>query len=127
LHSASLFVLPSMTEGLPLTVLEAMACGTPVMAFRGGSVEEIIEDGVTGFVVGDLDEAVKAVSKLDSIDRAVCRSAFEERFSSARMCRDYVRAYGRVVGNRRLSVDRTLRLQKHELGASVADVVANAE
>ena len=65
-------------------MIEAMACGTPVIAFRGGSVAEIIEDGVTGFIVESIDEAVEAVgTHPTSIDRRACRAIFEERFSAA--------------------------------------------
>jgi glycosyltransferase involved in cell wall biosynthesis len=87
-------------EPFGLVMIEALACGTPVIAFRRGSVEEVIEDGVTGFVVDSVDEAVKAVGSLETIDRTACRGAFEERFSARRMCRDYVRAYQRVIRGR---------------------------
>jgi glycosyltransferase involved in cell wall biosynthesis len=85
-------------EPFGLVIIEAMACGTPIVAFRGGAVEEIIEDGITGFVVSNIDEAVEAVSNLGAIDRSVCRARFEQRFSVSRMCRDYVSAYRRVQG-----------------------------
>lgn len=84
-------------EPFGLVMIEAMACGTPVIAFRRGSVEEVIEDGVTGFVVDSMDEAVKAVGRLEAINRAACRAAFEKHFSVRRMCSDYVRAYDRVI------------------------------
>lgn len=84
-------------EPFGLVMIEALACGTPVIAFRRGSVEEVIKDGVTGFVVDNVDEAVKAVGRLDAIDRAACRRSFEECFSARRMCRDYVSAYERVI------------------------------
>ena len=60
-------------------MIEAMACGTPVIAFRGGSVAEIVEDGVTGFIVESVEEAVEAVHRLPSIDRMECRAVFEQR------------------------------------------------
>ena len=78
-------------------MIEALACGTPVIAFRGGSVEEIIEDGVTGFIVDSIEEAVEAVERIPSIDRRQCRAIFEERFSARRMCDDYLRVYERVI------------------------------
>ena len=80
-------------EPFGLVMIEAMACGTPVIAFRGGAVEEVIEDGVTGFVVSSIEEATEAVRNVSRIDRNVCRSTFERRFSARRMCHDYVRAY----------------------------------
>lgn len=84
-------------EPFGLVMIEALACGTPVIAFRSGSVEEIIDDGVTGFIVDSIEEAVEAVSRIGSLDRADCRRVFEQRFSARRMCRDYVRAYQRVI------------------------------
>ncbi|MGD0098026.1 MAG: glycosyltransferase family 4 protein [Terracidiphilus sp.] len=84
-------------EPFGLVMIEAMSCGTPVIAFGGGSVEEIIEDGVTGFVVGSIEEATEAVKNVAAIDRNVCRATFERRFSARRMCHDYVRAYERTI------------------------------
>jgi glycosyltransferase involved in cell wall biosynthesis len=84
-------------EPFGLVMIEALACGTPVIAFRGGSVEEIIEDGVTGFIVDSIEEAVEAVERLPSIDRRRCRAIFEERFSVRRMCEDYLRVYERAI------------------------------
>ena len=84
-------------EPFGLVMIEALACGTPVIAFRGGSVEEIIEDGVTGFIVDSIEEAADAVERIPSIDRRRCRAIFEERFSARRMCDDYLRVYQRVI------------------------------
>lgn len=84
-------------EPFGLVMIEAMACGTPVIAFRGGSVDEIIDDGVTGFIVESIEEAVDAVKRLPSIDRRRCREVFEERFSARRMCNDYLRVYKCVI------------------------------
>jgi glycosyltransferase involved in cell wall biosynthesis len=74
-----------------------MACGTPVIAFRKGSVPEVIDDGVTGFVVNDVDEAVRAVGRLGELSRRRCRQVFEERFSDERMTRDYLAVYRRLA------------------------------
>ena len=84
-------------EPFGLVMIEAMACGTPVIAYPEGSVPEIIEEG-TGFLVNNMDEAVQAVSRLEELDRAAIRARFEERFSSRRMARDYVEIYRRLVG-----------------------------
>jgi glycosyltransferase involved in cell wall biosynthesis len=81
-------------------MIEAFACGTPVVAWRRGSVSELVEHGVTGYVVDDLDAAVDAVSRLDRLDRAACRRAFEARFDAARMARDYVDVYQRIASLR---------------------------
>ncbi|HST01016.1 MAG TPA: glycosyltransferase, partial [Usitatibacter sp.] len=72
---------------------ESMACGTPVVAFRNGSVPEIIDNGTTGWIVETEDEAVRALQELDGFDRHACRMRFEERFSASRMARDYVGVY----------------------------------
>jgi glycosyltransferase involved in cell wall biosynthesis len=80
-------------EPFGLVMIESMACGTPVIAFKCGSVPEIMEDGLTGFVVTDVDGAVAAVAKLDQLFRPSIRSRFEERFSVAAMARDYVKIY----------------------------------
>jgi glycosyltransferase involved in cell wall biosynthesis len=78
-------------------MIEALACGTPVIAWRNGSVPEILENGKTGFVVETIAEAVEAARKIESLDRLVCRRAFEERFDSVRMARNYVRVYERLI------------------------------
>jgi len=80
-------------EPFGLVMIEALACGTPVVAFRGGSVGEILEDGVTGRIVDSLDAAVDATRTIDRISRAACREAFERRFTSAKMASHYVRLY----------------------------------
>jgi glycosyltransferase involved in cell wall biosynthesis len=84
-------------EPFGLVQIESLACGTPVIAFRGGSVPEIVDAGATGFIVESIDEAVRAVAAIDRIDRRACRQVFERRFSVARMARDYVRLYKRVA------------------------------
>jgi glycosyltransferase involved in cell wall biosynthesis len=84
-------------EPFGLVMIEAMACGTPVIAWKNGSVPEVIEEGVTGYVVDSIAEAVEAVERLEWLDRATCRKVFEERFDAARMTRDYVEVYRRLV------------------------------
>jgi len=83
-------------EPFGLAMIEAMACGTPVLAFRRGAVPEVVEDGVTGFLVESVAGAVAAGERLARFDRARCRREFERRFSAARMARDYVRLYRRA-------------------------------
>ena len=87
-------------EPFGLVMIEAMACATPVIAFRAGSVPEVIIDGVNGFVVDDVDQAVDAVARLDTIDRAGCRAVFDERFTVERMARDYLALYDHLVTSR---------------------------
>jgi glycosyltransferase involved in cell wall biosynthesis len=83
-------------EPFGLVMIEAMACGTPVIGWRNGSVPEVITDGVTGFVVDSLEEAVQAVERVPGIRRRACRQVFEERFNVARMTQDYVEVYRRL-------------------------------
>ncbi len=80
-------------EPFGLVMVEALACGTPVIAFRNGSVPEVLEDGKTGFIVNRVDEAVAAVRKLDLLSRSHCRRVFETRFTAERMARDYLKIY----------------------------------
>jgi glycosyltransferase involved in cell wall biosynthesis len=84
-------------EPFGLVMIETMACGTPVLAFRGGSVSEIVDEGVTGLIVSNVDEAVRAVPGLLALDRKAIRARFEERFSSARMATDYVQVYQNLL------------------------------
>jgi len=80
-------------EPFGLVMIEAMACGTPVIAFRSGSVPEVIDENVTGFVVDDEEQAVQAVKRLGELDRRCVRERFEERFTAERMAADYVSHY----------------------------------
>jgi glycosyltransferase involved in cell wall biosynthesis len=84
-------------------MIEALACGTPVIAFRGGSVPEVLEHGRTGFIVDDLDDAVAATRRVGELSRQRCREAFEERFTASRMARDYHELYAAMLetGQRR--------------------------
>jgi glycosyltransferase involved in cell wall biosynthesis len=84
-------------EPFGLVMIEAMACGTPVMAFRNGSVQEVIDEGLTGFVVEDEEEAVRKLGALLALDRGRVRRRFEERFTAQRMAADYVKIYRSLV------------------------------
>ena len=94
----ALLHLIGFDEPFGLSVVEAMACGTPVIAIRRGSMPELIEDGVTGFLVDDVDQAIAAVGRLDEIDRAACRAAVARRFSVERMADAYIALYRRILG-----------------------------
>jgi glycosyltransferase involved in cell wall biosynthesis len=85
-------------EPFGLAMIEAMACGTPVLAFRNGAVHEVIDVGLTGHIVDSMDEAVPALQRVLALDRARVRRRFEERFVASRMARDYVAIYERQIG-----------------------------
>lgn len=87
----------SWPEPFGLVMIESMACGTPVIAFNCGAVPEIMEDGLTGFVVADVAEAAAAVGELGRLYRPTIRSRFEERFSARAMAQEYVRIYEELV------------------------------
>jgi glycosyltransferase involved in cell wall biosynthesis len=84
-------------EPFGLVMIEAMACGTPVIAWRCGSVPEVVEDGVSGYIVDSMDEAVEAVYRARELDRRAVRGWFERRFSVERMTDDYLRVYRRLA------------------------------
>lgn len=80
-------------EPFGLVMIEAMACGTPVIAYRSGSVPEVVEDGVTGFIVDGREQAIEAVKEVGRLDRRRIRARFEERFAASRMARQYEDRY----------------------------------
>jgi glycosyltransferase involved in cell wall biosynthesis len=87
-------------EPFGITMIEAMACGTPVIAFRRGAVPEVLEHGLTGFIVDSVEEAVAAVGWLGQLDRHAIRRRFEQRFTAERMARDYVALYQQLAAFR---------------------------
>ena len=99
-------------EPFGLVMIEAMACGTPVIGWRKGAVPEVITEGVTGFIVNSIEEAVQAAGRVSSLSRRDCRKMFEERFDATRMARDYVEAYQRLAhaGAKRATPYRTSML-----------------
>ena len=98
LGGATAFLFPiDWPEPFGLVMIEALACGTPVIAFPCGSVPEIIVEGETGFLVEDIDRAVEAVGKIEQISRARCRREFEQRFTDRHMAEDYIRIYQQLV------------------------------
>jgi len=95
-----------------------MACGTPVIAFRNGSVPEVLDDGITGFIVESVPQAIEAISKLDQLSRIKIRQVFEEKFTATRMAKDYVRLYQSVINRKELFSKGTVRIYKKQHYAS---------
>jgi glycosyltransferase involved in cell wall biosynthesis len=105
LGNAAGLVFPiAWCEPFGLVMIEAMACGTPVIAFENGSVPEVLEDAVTGFIVHSEDQAVEAVRRIGTLDRARIRAEFERRFTARRMAQNYLKLYARLTRARRLPV-----------------------
>jgi glycosyltransferase involved in cell wall biosynthesis len=92
-NAAALLFPIDWPEPFGLVMIEAMACGTPVIAYRRGSVSEVVEDGVTGFIVDDEQGALQAINRLPELDRRRVRTEFERRFTARRMAEDHVRHY----------------------------------
>jgi glycosyltransferase involved in cell wall biosynthesis len=96
-NAAGLLFPIGWPEPFGLVMIEAMACGTPVIAYRSGSVPEVVEDGVTGFIVDGEEQAIRAVKELGRLDRRVVRARFEECFAASRMAKEYETRYRDLV------------------------------
>ena len=94
-------------EPFGLVMIEAMSCGTPIIGFRNGSVPEVLTQGVSGYTVNSIDEAVEAVSRIETLDRRKVRACFELRFTVERMTTDYVSLYGRMSGTSQSQMEPT--------------------
>ena len=110
----ALLVPMAWNEPFGLVMIEAMACGTPVLAFRCGSVAEVIEDGLTGAIVDTMDEAIAALPHVIALDRKKVRQRFEQRFSATRMAEDYVGVYCALLASSR-SLDSKEGIAQHSL------------
>jgi len=95
-NAYALLFLIDWEEPFGLVMTEAMACGTPVIAYRRGSVPEVIDDGVSGYIVDNMEDAVEAVGRIPALNRLKIRKVFEDRFSARRMCHDYIEIYRRI-------------------------------
>jgi glycosyltransferase involved in cell wall biosynthesis len=120
-EAAALLFPINWPEPFGLVMIEAMACGTPVLAFRQGSVPEVVDDGVTGFVVDDIESAIAAIPSLLSLDRRRVRQRFEERFTAARMAESYVSLYSRVFA----SYGRAAKVHTEDAIAPSIETVVN--
>ena len=96
-RALALLHLISFDEPFGLSLVESLACGTPIIAFGRGSIPEIVRHAETGYVVEDIDQAVEAVAAARSLDRSTCRQDAETRFSSERMASDYIRVYQQIT------------------------------
>jgi glycosyltransferase involved in cell wall biosynthesis len=105
-------------EPFGMVMIEAMSCGTPTIAFNCGSVPEVLEDGITGFIVESVPQAIEAISKLDQLSRIKIRQVFEEKFTATRMAKDYVRLYQSVANRNRRSVHI---YKKHHYASGFSD------
>jgi glycosyltransferase involved in cell wall biosynthesis len=99
-HAYALLFPIDWPEPFGLVMIEAMACGTPVIAYRSGAVPEVLDEGETGFIVNGLKDAMAAARKIPKLSRARCREVFEERFTSRRMANDYLQVYQRLMGEK---------------------------
>ena len=116
LRGASALLFPiDWPEPFGLVMIEAMACGMPVIAFRRGSVPEVIDDGVTGFIVENDDEALSAVKRVGKLDRRQIRATFERRFTARRMAEDYLRHYVSLVSDETQRALKPARMLNVEL------------
>ncbi len=110
-------------EPFGLVMIEAMACGTPVLAFNKGSVTEIVEPGITGFLVDSVEEANRKLDDLLSLDRRLVRKRFEERFSASRMARDYAKLYHQLLK----SSEKPISIPTGDFGPSIDQTLSRAE
>jgi len=111
LRGASALLFPiDWPEPFGLVMIEAMACGTPVVAFRRGSVPEVIDEGVTGFIVDNDEQAVAAIKRIGELDRRRVRARFEERFTAKRMADDYLRLYEALLQDETRRALRSVRM-----------------
>jgi glycosyltransferase involved in cell wall biosynthesis len=102
-------------EPFGMVMIEAMACGTPVIAFENGSVREVIDQGVTGYIVHTMEEAYQAVNKIPYISRSKVREVFEKRFGSQRMANDYLELYSKLIRKNKMKVYHLPDINKKQL------------
>jgi glycosyltransferase involved in cell wall biosynthesis len=113
-------------EPFGLVMIEAMACGTPVVAYSQGSVPEVVDDHVTGFLVHNIEESLDALDKIEHFDRQRCRETFEQRFTADRMANDYVRVYENLLPNKRRAHPRRRTSSQRAASAFEGEPVSRA-
>lgn len=114
-------------EPFGLVMIESLACGTPVIAMRGGSVEEILVDGETGFICGSLEEMIEAVSKVEQIDRRACRQRVESRFSAEAMAANYEAVFQQLLSGATISQARDLIVADHFAPPNVFELDSSSD
>jgi glycosyltransferase involved in cell wall biosynthesis len=107
-------------EPFGLVMIEAMACGTPVIAYDQGSVPEVMENGVTGFIVNEIEQAVEAVGRVRDLSRARCREVFDKRFTASRMAGDYINVFRRLGDSRIPRVEQSLESSMRSFESAIA-------
>jgi glycosyltransferase involved in cell wall biosynthesis len=112
-------------EPFGLVMIEALACGTPIVAFGNGSVTEVMEEGHTGYVVHDVEAAVKAIEKIEKLDRHLCRQVFENRFSAAKMAEGYLAVYHKLLGQRNKGKFRHIHTGKEDPPPLAEEVIVS--
>jgi glycosyltransferase involved in cell wall biosynthesis len=119
-QALALMFLIDWPEPFGLTMIEAMACGTPVLALRHGSVEEVVEDGLTGHIVDNVEEATVTLPHVMALNRHAVRRRFEERFTAARMAKDYVRVYKSLLARANVNLVPSHAEDLHTAAAELA-------
>lgn len=117
-HALALLAPVNWPEPFGISIIEAIACGTPVIAFPRGSVPEIVNQSKSGFVVRNVEEAVAAVKKVHRMSRKTCRKIFERRFTASRMAKDYVEIYKRLLGGKS-DASATRRAREESQGSGI--------
>jgi len=120
-QALALMFLINWPEPFGLSLIEAMACGTPVLALRRGSVEEVVEDDLTGHIVDSIDEATVTLPRVMELDRRAVRRRFEERFTATRMAKDYVRVYKSLLARSDVKLVPSLAETLNMTPAELAD------
>ena len=120
-QALALMFLIDWPEPFGLSMIEAMACGTPVLALRRGSVEEVVEDGLTGHIVDSIDGATATLPRVMGLDRRAVRRRFEERFTATRMANDYVRVYDSLLARTNVKLFPNQAEPLHTTAAQLAN------
>jgi glycosyltransferase involved in cell wall biosynthesis len=120
-QALALMFLIDWPEPFGLSMIEAMACGTPVLALRRGSVEEVVEDNLTGRIVDSVDEAIVTLPLVIGLDRREVRRRFEERFTATRMANDYVRVYDSLLARSNVKLVPNQAEPLHSTAAELAN------